>query len=262
MTEPVKVSTEDQIRRITLNRPDSLNAFDDEVGPAFIEALRDSADESVRCVVVTGEGKAFCAGENLRALAGGHQSGNPPELGEIIRRRYNPAIELLQSLKKPVIAAVNGVAAGAGVSLALACDYRLMAEEANFVLAFSKVGLVPDSGATWLLPRYVGVGRALELSLSGDAISAKEAFDLGIVNRLAPADQVVHAAEEVARDFARGPTLAFGLIKELVWKSGGTTLQDQLAAEADAQAQAGASADHLEGVNAFLEKRPPKFSGS
>jgi 2-(1,2-epoxy-1,2-dihydrophenyl)acetyl-CoA isomerase len=261
LSEPVAVSTDGAVRWITLNRPENLNAFDDELGPAFIEALREASDEAVRCVVVTGEGKAFCAGENLRALAGRYKGGRAPELGEIIRRRYNPAIELLQTLKKPVLAAVNGVAAGAGVSVALACDYRLMAEEASFVLAFSKVGLVPDSGATWLLPRYIGIGRALELSLSGEAVSAKEALDLGLVNRVASGDQLKKTAEEVATSFAEGPTLAYGLIKDLVWKSGGTTLSEQLAAEADAQAKAGASSDHLEGVTAFFEKRRPGFTG-
>ena len=261
MVEAVRVVTENSVSWITLNRPESFNSFDDDLGPAFIDALKDAADDSVRCVVVIGEGKAFCAGENLRALAGGYKSGSPPELSEILRRRYHPAIEQIRSLKKPVVAAVNGVAAGAGVSLALACDYRVMNEEANLVLAFSKVGLIPDSGATWLLPRYLGVGRALELSLSGEAISAKDALDLGLVNRLAPADKVREAATDIANSFAEGPTVAYALIKQLVWNSSGATLSEQLEAEADAQAAAGASADHLEGVSAFLEKRAPKFTG-
>jgi 2-(1,2-epoxy-1,2-dihydrophenyl)acetyl-CoA isomerase len=261
LVEAVKVTTEGSVRWITLNRSDSFNSFDEDLGPAFIAALQDSADDSIRCVVVTGEGKAFCAGENLRALADGYKAGRAPDLSEILRRRYHPAIEQIRYLKKPVVAAVNGVAAGAGVSLALACDYRVMNEEASLVLAFSKVGLVPDSGATWLLPRYVGVGRALELSFSGDAISAKDALELGLVNRLASADKVRDAAGEVASAFAEGPTTAYALIKNLVWNSAGATLSDQLEAEADAQAAAGASDDHLEGVKAFLEKRPPRLTG-
>jgi 2-(1,2-epoxy-1,2-dihydrophenyl)acetyl-CoA isomerase len=262
LTEAVTVSTEDSVAWITLNRPENFNSFDDELGPAFINTLSDAAGDSIRCVVITGAGKAFCAGENLRALAGGYKEGRAADLSEILRRRYHPAIEQIRSMRKPVVAAVNGVAAGAGVSLALACDYRVMAEEANLVLAFSKVGLVPDSGATWLLPRYLGVGRALELSFSSEPVSAKEALDLGLVNRLAPGDKVVDVAREVASAFAEGPTAAYALIKELIWNSATATLGEQLEAEADAQAKAGASADHLEGVKAFLEKRPPRFSGN
>lgn len=261
MSETLKVRDEGAARWITLNRPEALNAFNDEMGEAFVAALENAADDSVRCVVVTGEGKAFCAGEDLRALSGDYESGKAPDLGEILRRRYNPAIQLIQSLRKPVVAAVNGVAAGAGMSLALACDFRVMAEEASLVLAFPKVGLVPDSGGTWLLPRYVGVGRAMELCFTGDPVNAARALELGLVNQIAPAPDVTKLAGEIASGFAEGPTLAFGLVKELVWNAHHTNLSDQLEAEADAQGEAGSSEDHLEGVKAFVQKRPPKFQG-
>jgi 2-(1,2-epoxy-1,2-dihydrophenyl)acetyl-CoA isomerase len=156
---------------------------------------------------------------------------------------------------------VNGVAAGAGVSIALACDYRLMAEDASLVLAFPKVGLIPDSGASWLLPRYLGVGRALELSFSGEPILAARAFALGLVNRLAPAAEIRQVTREVAAQLADGPTFAYGLAKELVWKASAAQLKEQLDAEAEAQAAAGRSADHLEGMNAFLGKRSARFEG-
>jgi 2-(1,2-epoxy-1,2-dihydrophenyl)acetyl-CoA isomerase len=246
---------------IVLNRPDALNAFNDAMGEAFLAALDQADEDSVRCVVITGEGRAFCSGEDLRALAGGYAEGRPPDLSEILRRRYNPAIARIQALRKPVVAAVNGVAAGAGVSIALACDYRLMAEDASLVLAFPKVGLIPDSGASWLLPRYLGVGRTLELSFSGEPILAARAFALGLVNRLAPAAEIRQVTREVAAQLADGPTFAYGLAKELVWKASAAELKEQLDAEAEAQAAAGRSADHLEGMNAFLGKRSARFEG-
>lgn len=261
MSDTIVVSAVGAVLTIALNRPAALNAFDDEMGAAFLDALESAREDSVRCVIIAGEGRAFCAGEDLRVLASGYREGHAAQLSEILRRRYNPAIEALISLRKPVVAAVGGVAAGAGVSLALACDHRVMAEEASFVLAFSKVGLVPDAGATWLLPRYLGIGRAMALAMSGDAVPAAKALELGLVDRVVPAGEVRPVAEQIAARFADGPTLAFGLIKKLIWGSGGN-LRDHLVAEADAQGEAGRSADHLEGVNAFLDKRPPKFEGS
>lgn len=261
MSDSVLVSREDSLAVITLNRPEVFNSFDEEMGGAFVEALVSCTAPDVRSVLITGEGKAFCAGEDLRALAGGYSSGEPPDLGDILRRRYIPAIETIQSLEKPVVAAVNGVAAGAGVSLALACDYRVMAEGANLVLAFSKVGLVPDAGGTWLLPKYLGVGRALDVALSGDPIPATTAHEWGLVNRVCPAEDVGNIGRAVAAAFAVGPTLAFAETKRLVWRAAGGYLTEHLNAEADAQARAGRSADHLEGVAAFGEKRPPRFQG-
>lgn len=247
---------------ITLNRPEVFNAFNDDMGAALLAALDEAKDSSVRAVVIAGEGKAFCVGEDLRALSQDYRAGRAPDLADILRRRYNPIVLAIQSLPKPVVAAVNGVAAGAGVSLALACDYRIISEEASLVLAFSKVGLVPDSGGTWFLARYLGVGRALELALTGDGVDAPRALELGLANQVAPAEEVLAVASEFATTLAEGPTLAFGKIKRLVWDAASAQLATQLEAESVSQAEAGSSADHLEGVNAFLEKRPPSFKGN
>lgn len=262
MSDSVRIELREGVAWIVLNRADALNSFNDEMGGAFIEALQQAEDPSVRSVVITGEGRAFCAGEDLRDLSEGYLGGRAPDLAEILRRRYHPAITTIVNLPKPVIAAINGVAAGAGVSLALACDYRIMAAEASLVLAFSKVGLVPDSGGTWFLPRYMGNGRAMEAALIGDAIPASKALEWGLVNRVEPHDKVTETVGQLAEQFASGPTLALGMIKKLIWDSAGRELSDQLEAEADAQGVVGASADHLEGVQAFLEKRPPKFRGA
>ncbi|MEO7803709.1 MAG: enoyl-CoA hydratase-related protein [Actinomycetota bacterium] len=262
MTSTVVVEHRDAVQFITLNRPEVFNAFNDEMGAALLAALGEADDASVRAVVITGTGKAFCAGEDLRALSADYAAGKAPDLADIIRRRYNPVILAIQSLPKPVVAAVNGVAAGAGVSLALACDYRIMSEHASLVLAFSKVGLVPDSGGTWLLPKYLGVGRALELALSGDVVTAQRALELGLVNQVVASEKIAGTAGDFATNLATGPTLAYGMIKRLVWDAASAQLANHLESEAQAQSRAGSSADHLEGVNAFLEKRPPGFKGA
>lgn len=261
MSSSILTETRGPTLHIVLNRPEVFNAFNDEMGARFLEALLQARSDEVRCVVITGTGRAFCAGEDLRALAGDYASGNPPDHADILKRRYNPAIESIRSLEKPVIAAVNGVAAGAGVSLALACDLRVIAAGAKLTLAFSKVGLVPDSGATWLLPKYLGIGRAMELALSGDPITAQEALELGLVNKVIADGDFSEAASEFADSLAVGPTKAFALMKDLIWKASGSHLLEHLSQEADAQRQAGATEDHLEGVAAFAEKRPASFKG-
>jgi len=246
---------------VRLNRPQTLNAFNDEMGQSFLEAIEFAEDPAVRCVVITGRGDGFCSGEDLRALAEEYSAGNDPQLGSIVKSRWIPMIKAIQDLRKPVVAAVNGVAAGAGVSLALACDFRVMSDEASLVLAFSRVGLVPDSGLTWLLPRYLGSGRALQALLRGETIPADRALDLGLVNEVSPKSSIQDFAGDLASQLAEGPTASFGMTKRLVWSGANVDLIEHMGKEADAQTVAGGSADHLEGMRAFFEKRPPRFKG-
>lgn len=247
---------------IVLNRPDVLNAFNDELGTAVLEAVeKASADDSVRCIVLTGAGRAFCAGEDLAALAGGYESGDPPELGNTLTDRYNPLVRALRAAPKPVIAAINGVAAGAGASIALACDHRIASDKAKLVLAFIKVGLVPDSGGVWFLAKMVGEARAMQLATSGRPVDASEGLSLGLFDEVVGLDDFESRWRSVAAEMAAGPTLAYALTKQLVHDAAERSLDDQLDAEVTAQSKAGRSDDHLEGVRAFLGKRPPTFEG-
>lgn len=246
----------------TLDRPDVLNAFNDELGNALVDAVRKAADDdAVRCLVITGSGRAFSSGEDLAALAGDYEAGAAPELGQTLINRYNPLIRALRDIPKPVVAAINGVAAGAGASLALACDFRIASDRAKLVLAFVKVGLVPDSGALWYLSRMVGTANAFRLAATGDPITADDALAMGLLDRVAPADEFDDAWRSFAAELAAGPTEAYGLIKHLVAFATEHTLEEQLEEEVHAQTRAGKTDDHLEGVQAFLAKRPPQFKG-
>ncbi|MDQ4143581.1 MAG: enoyl-CoA hydratase-related protein [Actinomycetota bacterium] len=252
----------DGVAVLTLNRPEVLNAFDDELGTEAVEAVRKaSSDESVRCIVITGAGRAFSSGEDLGALAAGYEAGDVPALGRTLVDRYNPLIRAVQGAPKPVVAAVNGVAAGAGASLALACDFRIASEHAKLVLAFIKVGLVPDSGAVWFLANMVGTARAWELAATGSPVNGDEALRLGLFTKLVPADEFESSWRAFASDLAAGPTRAYVLTKRLVHGAPDRSLDDQLDEEVSAQTEAGGTADHLEGVQAFLAKRRPHFKG-
>jgi 2-(1,2-epoxy-1,2-dihydrophenyl)acetyl-CoA isomerase len=256
--EAVRFETADQIATITLNRPQALNAFDRAMKTELLTGLRSvERDRSVRALVLTGEGRAFCAGQDLREPFGGEH----PTLADELRLRYNPVILAIARLAKPVIAAVNGVAAGAGCSLALACDLRLAAEGASFVLAFGRVGLVPDSGATWFLPRIVGQARAAELALLGDPVSAEEAARIGLVNRVVPAESLLDEARALAARLAEGSPLAVGLTKRALRYAAHASLEAALEHEAALQGIAGRSKDHEEGVAAFRAKRAARFTG-
>jgi 2-(1,2-epoxy-1,2-dihydrophenyl)acetyl-CoA isomerase len=253
------VLTEDRggVRVITLNRPDVLNAFDSRLGEELLGALGAASDAAdVRCIVLTGAGRAFCSGADLR----GHTPGET-SLGALLRTRYNRIILRLRTMDKPVIAAVNGVAAGAGCNLALAADLRVASDRATFIEVFTRVGLIPDSGGTWLLPRFIGIGRALEMMFFAEPIDAAAAERLGLVNRVVAQDDLMPRTLEWAARLAEGPTRAYGLIKRGVERALATDLRGALEYEAQLQEIAGRSDDHREGVAAFLQKRAPSYAG-
>jgi 2-(1,2-epoxy-1,2-dihydrophenyl)acetyl-CoA isomerase len=255
-------SVEGGVAVVRLDRPDVLNAFDDELGFAALEAVQRASDDSdVRCIVITGTGRAFSAGEDLGALQAGYEAGEPPPLGDTLVKRYNPLIRAIRSAPKPVVAAVNGVAAGAGASIAFACDYRIAVEKAKFSLAFVKVGLVPDSGGLWFLTKMIGSARAWELGASGDPLTAQRCLELGLVTQVVAEDEFDETWRSFAARLAAGPTRSYALIKALVDSASSVSLDEQLETEVDAQTQAGQTEDHLEGVRAFLGKRAPSFKG-
>ena len=255
-------STENGVAILTLDRPDVLNAFNDELGTALLEAVTDaSADEAVRCIVITGAGRAFCSGEDLGALTSQYERGEVPDLGNTLVKRYNPLIRALRAAPKPVIAAVNGVAAGAGASLALACDFRIASEDAKLILAFIRVGLVPDSGALWFLAKMVGAARALELGASGHPVDAQRGLELGLFSQVVSRDEFEPTWRAFAGRLATMATAAFALTKELTNDALERGLEEQLQAEVKAQTAAGRTEDHLEGIRAFFDKRQPGFKG-
>jgi 2-(1,2-epoxy-1,2-dihydrophenyl)acetyl-CoA isomerase len=263
MSGPLSVEHRSGVAWLTMNRPDSLNSLDTGLKESLLAALGAAAeDPAVRAVALTGSGRGFCVGQDLRELAGVYRSGGAPDFAEVLERHYAPTIRLLAGMPKPTVAVVNGVAAGAGVSLALACDLRLASSAARLRLAFEGIALVPDAGATWHLPRLVGLSKAMEIAMLGDWVDAGEALRIGLVNRVFPAEELATRAEEVLATLAGGPTLAFGRAKALLRSNLQADLDGALAAEAQAQALAGRSADHREGVAAFLEKRAPKFEGA
>lgn len=262
-TTTIDVTTANHICTITLNRPDVLNAFNDDLTTELSDALKAAErDADVRVIVITGAGRAFSSGQDLGDLKKKYVPGYVPALGDDLRRRYNPIIRRIREMEKPVIAAVNGVAAGAGCSLALACDMRIASEHASFIEVFINVGLVPDSGSTWTLTRLVGMGKAFEMCTLGSKVDAEEALRLGLVNQVVPADELVDAAYKVAGRLASLPSKAIGLTKRLLNASYDNDLAAQLEAEAYVQETAGKTADHFEGVTAFLEKRTPQFKGA
>jgi 2-(1,2-epoxy-1,2-dihydrophenyl)acetyl-CoA isomerase len=248
---------------ITLDRPQALNALDGETKEALVGVLREAAeDPGVRAVALTGSGRAFCVGQDLRELEQGYREGRAPDLAASLERHYAPICRLLAEMPKPTVAVLNGVAAGAGVSLALACDLRLAGSEARFRLAFSGIALVPDAGSTWHLPRLVGLSRAMEIALLGDWVDADQALAFGLVNRVWPAGDLEREAGAAVAALAAGPTLAYARTKALFRDHLRVDLAAALAGEAEAQVAAGQTKDHLEGVTAFLEKRPPTFQGA
>lgn len=249
---------EDQVLKITLNRPDKLNSFNREMALALQKALdQANEDPNVRAVYLTGEGRAFCAGQDLEEAI----SKEGPELQSIVKDHYNPIIQKLRQLSKPVVCGVNGVAAGAGANIALACDVVFAIKSASFIQAFSKIGLIPDSGGTYTLPRLIGFQKASALMMLGDKVSADKAERMGMIYKVIEDDQLNDQAFGTAKKMAKMPTKAFWLTKRALNASMNNNLEQQLTLEEQLQTKAGLSQDYQEGVNSFLEKRKPEFKG-
>jgi 2-(1,2-epoxy-1,2-dihydrophenyl)acetyl-CoA isomerase len=258
--EPVLVSLEAGVLRITLNRPDKLNAFNPAVHKGLADAMtRAETDGAVRCVLISGAGRGFCAGQDLTERD--MKAAGPMNLGSGLEAWYNPLVKRMHALPKPIVCAVNGVAAGAGANFALACDIVLAARSASFIQAFVKIGLVPDCGGTYFLPRLAGTQRAMALAMTGERISAEDAERCGIVWKVLDDDKLMDEALKLAGGLAAGPTRSLGLIKKAIYASAGNTLAAQLDLERDLQREIGKGEDYKEGVAAFLEKRMPKFTG-
>jgi 2-(1,2-epoxy-1,2-dihydrophenyl)acetyl-CoA isomerase len=257
MADEVLTSRDGAVLTITLNRPDVFNALDRPLHAALRSALHDAADPSVRAVVLTGAGRAFCAGQDLREF--GELSGS---IAEALEETYHPNVRAIRALEKPVVAAVNGPAAGAGLSLACACDVRVASDAASFVPGFAGIGLVPDAGGTWFVQRLLGYARAFEWMSTNRRLGAEEALAWGLVSEVMPADGFAARVAEIGAAWAALPTRAVGLTKRLFELAHAATLEEQLALEAELQGLATASADFAEGVQAFLGKRAPRFTGA
>ncbi|QNH62230.1 enoyl-CoA hydratase-related protein [Hymenobacter sediminicola] len=257
-TPSLLFSLDGGVATICFNRPHVFNSVNKEVALALQQHLQDcQQNPEVRAVLLTGTGKAFCAGQDLAEITGP----DSPEVAEIVEKHYNPIVELIRALDKPVVAAVNGVAAGAGANLALACDIVVAKESASFIQAFSKIGLIPDSGGTYFLPRLIGMQRASALMLTGDKVSATEAVQMGMIYKAFADDVFEQEVQTLVRKLAAMPTKGLAYTKQLLNVTFSKDLTQQLRYEADFQLRAGATSDYREGVSAFLEKRQPSFTG-
>lgn len=257
--ERAKLDIEGHLGILTLNHPEVMNAVSKEMLGGLMQALDQIVDpkNAVRCVVITGAGRGFCAGANLQP----GESGGSRDAGQVLETHYHPFLRRLRELPMPLVTAVNGAAAGVGMSFALMGDLVLCARSSYFLQAFRRIGLIPDGGSTWLLPRLIGRARAMELSLMGEKLPAEKALEWGLVNRVFDDAELMDKAKELALDLANGPTVALGLIRRLYWESAHNSYEQQIDAERRAQRVAGSSSDFQEGVRAFLEKRPAKFTG-
>ncbi|KGF67422.1 enoyl-CoA hydratase [Hoeflea sp. BAL378] len=261
MSEPVLHSWSGGVLEITLNRPDRLNSFNDEMHGALADCL-DMARDDARCraVLLTGAGRGFCAGQDLSARDPAKMDG-PPDLGDTLTRFYNPLIRRIRSLEKPILCAVNGVAAGAGANLALACDIVLAARGAKFIQSFARVGLIPDAGGSWMLPRLIGEARAKAIAMTAEPVTAERAEHWGMIWKAVDDADLMGEARALAAKLAAGPTFGLGQMKSLIQQAAGQTLDAHLDLEAQTQRACGFSADYAEGVRAFLDKREPSFGG-
>lgn len=265
MSEPssktVLYKAEAGVATLTLNRPDSLNSVNRQVHTDLRQALdRAAGDPDVRCLIITGAGRGFCSGADIVGAASLSASG-PPDLAEVLDTTWNPLIRAMRDLPKPIIAAVNGIAAGAGASIALACDLVMAAKSASFIQAFCKIGLIPDAGSTWFLPRHIGRARAAALAMLGDKLPAEQAESWGLIWKTVDDDKLMDEATKLARHLATQPTKAIGLIKKSLQAAETNSLDQQLDLERDLQGELGRTDDFKEGVAAFREKRPAKFTG-
>lgn len=261
MTETVLEALADGVLTLTLNRPDKLNSFNTDMHLALRAGLQRAHDDAtVRAVLLTGAGRGFCAGQDL-GDRDPRKGGEAVDLGHTLETYYNPSLRLIRALEKPVVCAVNGVAAGAGANIAIACDIVLAAKSAKFVQAFSKIGLVPDAGGSWLLTRILGEPRAKALALTAEPLSAEKAAEWGLIWKAVEDERLMDEAMAMAKSLAAGPTVGLGLTKRLIQHAATNGFDAQLDLERDCQRQAGRSADYAEGVAAFLEKRKPHFKG-
>ncbi len=261
-SEAVRAELKNGVMWLTLNRPDKLNAFNEQMGADLLEALKGGErNPEARCLVLTGEGRAFSVGEDLNANKATYDEGKPMLLGEVLKRKYNPIVQRMRKMDKPIVGAINGVTAGAGLGLALACDLRAASDKATFHEAFIKVGLAPDSGTSFWLTRILGMGKAMEVGLLGEPIDAAKALSLGLVNWVFPEDRFREEVAKVAERLAKGPTRAMGLTKRALNRAVVVDIESALDYEMYLQDIAGRTRDHVEGVRAFFDKREPSFSG-
>ena len=258
----VEYNLEQGILTLTLHRPDKLNSFTEPMARQLQDALTKAGNnDEVRCVLLTGSGKAFCVGQDLPEVVDRANEEEDFELGDTVRGSYNPIVKGIRHLEKPVVCAVNGTAAGAGANIAFACDIILASDDAVFVQSFSKIGLIPDSGGTFLLPRLVGLQQANAMYLLDEKITSQKAEEIGLVYKTVAGNSLMQKTQNICRKLASLPTKGFGLYKRAMNASMTNNLDEQLELEADLQSEAGRTADYNEGVEAFLEKRKPKFSG-
>ncbi|MFN4197500.1 MAG: enoyl-CoA hydratase-related protein [Flavobacterium sp.] len=256
----IQLKVMNQVAYVALNRPEVFNSFNREMALSMQAALDQCASDAlIRAIVITGNGKAFCAGQDLKEVVSPELN---PGFRKILEEHYNPIVQRIRTIEKPVIAAVNGVAAGAGANIALACDIVLASEKASFIQAFSKIGLIPDSGGTFFLPRLIGFQRASALAMTGDKVTAEEALQMGMVYKVVSEESFETSVQQLAEQLAQMPTKALGLTKRLLNESLTNDLNTQLALESDLQIEASESNDYNEGVTAFVEKRKPKFNGN
>ncbi|MDP4200440.1 MAG: enoyl-CoA hydratase-related protein [Bacteroidota bacterium] len=264
MAETILTKLDSGIFTITLNRPEVYNAFNEQLTTDLQDAFKEAAkNDAVRVVILTGAGKAFCSGQDLKDAPTGNSANGTGKrsLRDSLERRYNPLIRAMRKLPKPIIASINGVAAGAGASLALACDYRIMADNAKLIEVFVRIGLVPDSGSSWFLVKMLGVAKAFELAALGDDVPAQKALELSLANQVVPAADLERETLKIAERFATGPTKAYGYIKHMMDRAAAVSLDDALDYEVFMQEAAGRTEDYANAVKAFADKRKPEYTG-